>query len=83
MLSKKQIYRLKQSFTQRLDEINKNNIKTDFKILDISNRSTDQCDQASLESAGQLYIRLKERESRLILIIELAQSLLVLMEKIR
>lgn len=72
MLSKNQINKIKKTLTQRLDEINSNIRNADFKVLDISHRSADQCDRASLESAGQLNIRIKERESRLILKIELA-----------
>jgi DnaK suppressor protein len=67
MLSQKTKEDLKQWLTQRLNQIMANSKDTFLDIGAFKDRLTDQLDQASLESDMGLTLRIKERESKLMI----------------
>ena len=72
MLNTKQIDSLRIWLLQRQAEINSNILNVNSRPLDLNQRSAELFDQASVETAGRLSIRIRGRESRLLPKIELA-----------
>ena len=65
MLNRKQIGILKKWLVQRQADIDTHVHNINPVLLDLSNRPTEQLDQASQETAERLNIRIQERELRL------------------
>ena len=70
MLTKKKREYFKKLLTKMLNDLSRRTAKTFFDVIDLNDKLIDDFDQASIDLEKQLKLRMRERESKLIVKIE-------------